>query len=289
MNTARTFTALSVVAPAGDRIRAGAKSLEVRRWAPETLPLRDLLIVQNRHRLGSAGAAEDPAGTALALVDVGAVRPWREDEVAAACASSWEPGWLARELTNVRPVEPVVPAPARRRLYSVTLPATDARRPRFILFDWGDTLMSEDGPPDRTMADWPEVRVIAGAREALAALAARHVLGVATNATISRPGDVRRALTRAGLAPFLTHIFCRAELGCPKADPRFWAQVLAQLGATAGDVLMIGDSLEQDVLGPQAAGIPALWFNWKTPGAATPPGVRAIGSLADLPSVLAPR
>ncbi|HUJ09876.1 MAG TPA: hypothetical protein VL171_07600 [Verrucomicrobiae bacterium] len=33
---------------------------------------------------------------------------------------------------------------------------------RFVLFDWGDTLMSEAGPVDIPMADWPE-----GARNSL--------------------------------------------------------------------------------------------------------------------------
>src|SRR5438067_129959 len=49
---------------------------------------------------------------------------------------------------------------------------------RWVLFDWGDTLMSEDGPADLPMALWPEVRVLDGAAETLAALAARFRLGV---------------------------------------------------------------------------------------------------------------
>ncbi len=175
--TPQTYTALSVVAPAGDHIRVGAKRLEIRRWRPDTLPLRDLLIVQNRQRLSSGGLSletalgsgclaqpvgrlplaaparctsqvrlgiprapsdstfcailrrptavsrlsEDPDGVALALVDVVGVHPWREDELAASCATVWEPGWLAWELANVRALDPVCSAPARLRLYPVTL------------------------------------------------------------------------------------------------------------------------------------------------------------------------
>jgi orotate phosphoribosyltransferase len=120
-NFPKTFTALSVVAPAGERIRAGEKRLEIRRWKPDTLPLRDLLIVQNRHRLSSRGLTEDPDGVALALVDVVGVHPWREDEIASSCATVWEPGWLAWELANVRPLVLVCPTPARLRLYPVTV------------------------------------------------------------------------------------------------------------------------------------------------------------------------
>jgi hypothetical protein len=44
---------------------------------------------------------------------------------------------------------------------------------RCISFDWGGTLMSEDGPQDRAMALWPQVEAVPGAHATLAALAAR--------------------------------------------------------------------------------------------------------------------
>ncbi|MEO7743381.1 MAG: hypothetical protein ABIR98_10620 [Usitatibacter sp.] len=34
----------------------------------------------------------------------------------------------------------------------------------WALFDWGGTLMSEEGPLDLPMALWPEVRTSSGAR-----------------------------------------------------------------------------------------------------------------------------
>ncbi len=51
---------LSVIAPAGDNIRAGKKSLEIRKWIPQDLPLTDLLIVQNDIKLSGSGIYEDP-------------------------------------------------------------------------------------------------------------------------------------------------------------------------------------------------------------------------------------
>lgn len=141
---------------------------------------------------------------------------------------------------------------------------TVRRSPRAVLFDWGDTLMSEDGPQDVSMAYWPEVRVIEGARETLAWLAATgRRVAVATNATVSKRADIAHALARAGLGEFVGEIFCRTELGCAKDDPRFWAQVCTRLGARPEELLMIGDSLEQDVRGPRASGVAAVWFAWK--------------------------
>ena len=118
----RTHPALSVVAPAGDLIRAGRKRLEIRQWKPATLPLNNLVIVQNQHRLSSTGLCEDPAGIIVALVDVVTVREWRKEDLAAACAETWEDGWLAWELQNVRPLDRRGMVPARLRIYEIDLP-----------------------------------------------------------------------------------------------------------------------------------------------------------------------
>lgn len=136
-------------------------------------------------------------------------------------------------------------------------------RPKFLLFDWGDTLMSEDGPQDVTMADWPTVQVMEGAQTVLAALARNSTLAVATNATVSKRRDIVRALERAGLAEFISDIFCYTEIGSRKDEVRFWQVALARLGARPDETVMIGDSLEQDVRGARKAGVAAIWFNWR--------------------------
>ena len=86
-----SFSALSVVAPAGDHIRSGKKTLEIRSWKPDSIPLLNLVIVQNQILLGRNGVMEDPHGKAVALVDVTAVTDWKEDELGMACGSYWAP------------------------------------------------------------------------------------------------------------------------------------------------------------------------------------------------------
>jgi hypothetical protein len=113
-----TYQALSVVAPSGTKIADGEKTIEVRRWMPQGLPVRDLLIVENKHYLHDDGAT-DPDGRAVALVDVVNVEPWREDQFDAACASYWEPGWMAWRLENVRPVRCDTPVLAARKIYEI--------------------------------------------------------------------------------------------------------------------------------------------------------------------------
>ncbi len=117
-----TYKALSVVVPAGDNIRAGRKTLEIRNWEPEELPLRNLVIIQNHVRLSSSGIQDDADGEAVAIVDVEAVMDWQEEELEAACAGYWEPGWKAWRLSNVRPLQLEERFPARLRIYNVDLP-----------------------------------------------------------------------------------------------------------------------------------------------------------------------
>jgi hypothetical protein len=64
----KTHPALSVVAPAGDRIRSGKKILESRQWSPESVPLRYPVIVQ-KHK--EPNQAVDPIPYSLRLPGTG--------------------------------------------------------------------------------------------------------------------------------------------------------------------------------------------------------------------------
>jgi hypothetical protein len=110
--------ALSVVSPAGSRIAAGLKLIELRRWRPDLEPSEDLLIVENGRYLRGPDD-EDPDGRAVAVVRVARVRPWRREDLSAAAAASFEEGWLAWELTDVRPVHAARPVRAARGIYEV--------------------------------------------------------------------------------------------------------------------------------------------------------------------------
>jgi FMN phosphatase YigB (HAD superfamily) len=132
---------------------------------------------------------------------------------------------------------------------------------RWVLFDWGGTLMSEDGPLDLPMALWPEVRAIDGARDTLDRVARMGRVGVATNASVSTRGMIETALARVGLREFVSEIFCFTELGVRKSDPAFWRRVLERLAIDPSRVAMVGDSLAEDVIPPRQAGIFSIWFD----------------------------
>ena len=119
MKMKRKFSALSIVAPNAMRIAQGMKTLEVRSWQPEQLPLKDLLIVENKTFLNHAG--DEELGVAVALVDVESVHIWQPHEVEAACARYWAEGYFAWQLRNVRPIKNQVAVPAKRKIYLIEM------------------------------------------------------------------------------------------------------------------------------------------------------------------------
>lgn len=119
MKMKRKFSALSIVAPSGQRIAQGMKTLEVRSWQPEQLPLKDLLIVENKIFLNHD--ADEELGVAVALVDVESVHVWQPNEVEAACASYWAEGYFAWQLSNIRPIKDKIEVPAKRKIYLIEI------------------------------------------------------------------------------------------------------------------------------------------------------------------------
>lgn len=115
-----TYTALSIVAPHGESIAVGRKTLEVRSWQPSQLPVLDLLIVQNAHFL-ERDEDVDLHGKAVALVDVHEVQEWQPSQVQEACSSGWAPGYYAWRLANVRAISGHLVVAAKRKLYEVEI------------------------------------------------------------------------------------------------------------------------------------------------------------------------
>ncbi|WP_172205301.1 HAD family hydrolase [Niveibacterium sp. COAC-50] len=122
--------------------------------------------------------------------------------------------------------------------------------------------MSEtDGPEDQAMALWPKVSAIQGAHECLSMLQGKFSLSIATNAAVSTQPLIEQALGRVGLDKYFTNYFCFTEVGYKKSQSEFWKSVQNQLELQPHQIVMFGDSLEQDVIAPSKFGIKSVWFN----------------------------
>lgn len=138
-----------------------------------------------------------------------------------------------------------------------------------------------------------DVRFFPGAIDALRALKGRgFVLGSITN------GNANPA-AMPELGDLLAFSVAATDAGCAKPDARYFALVLRRAqeacsarglpACAAGEVLVVGDSLECDVRGGRAAGMPCVWIN-PSPGDDHPAGAEAgvlvLDAVARLPDVL---
>ena len=65
----------------------------------------------------------------------------------------------------------------------------------------------------------------------------------------------------SGIEPFFKNIFTADVIGHKKPDKAFYEYVLNELNVSASECIMIGDTLDADVIGAMNAGIKAVYFN----------------------------
>lgn len=163
---------------------------------------------------------------------------------------------------------------------------TDVKPNGCLLFDWGDTLMRDFSSFNGPMKDWPIVEAMPGAQETLAALHADWTLALATNADVSTEDDIWAALHRVGLDLELDKVYSYKKIGHKKPSPEFFQHILNDLRLTPDQVVMVGDSYENDVLGANRSGLRAIWFNWQTSEIRETVSYRTIHELGELPGIL---
>ena len=71
----------------------------------------------------------------------------------------------------------------------------------------------------------------------------------------------RSRLQHAGILHLFEDTYISMDIGYDKPDVRFYREALRRCGLQPSEVLMIGDSMTTDILGAQAAGIDAIYFN----------------------------
>lgn len=96
----------------------------------------------------------------------------------------------------------------------------------------------------------------------------------------------RRKLHVSGLAVEVDAVAVSGELGVAKPDRRAFELALALLGTTSSATAMVGDSVENDVLGGLRAGLAAVVWLPGTRSGPAPDGALVARSVSDIPSLL---
>lgn len=97
-----------------------------------------------------------------------------------------------------------------------------------------------------------------GLEQCLADLkAAGYVLGIGTNMTLVWQIKKLKAL---GLIDYFQFIVSSEETGVEKPDKKLFDMCAQKAGAEPGQCVFVGDSLKNDVLGAEKAGMKAVWY-----------------------------
>lgn len=100
-----------------------------------------------------------------------------------------------------------------------------------------------------------------GAAELLADCKARGVkVGICSDLTAHIQ---HRKLKALGISAQIDAIVTSEEAGVEKPEPRIFQIILKKMDCVSREVIFLGDSLERDVYGAEACGIPAVWLKRK--------------------------
>lgn len=121
--------------------------------------------------------------------------------------------------------------------------------------------------------------LIDGADQVVRAAVGRYRLGLLTNG----PADIQRLkLDQTGLADCFGAVVISGQAGVGKPDPEAFRLVLAALGASPAEAVMVGDSWSRDVQGALGAGMRAMWLAGDRPTPEAAPEVRVLSSISEL-------
>jgi phosphoserine phosphatase len=79
--------------------------------------------------------------------------------------------------------------------------------------------------------------------------------------TNGAPSVQRAKIGATALAPYFEAIIVTGDVGVGKPDRRVFDLILDQLGLSAGEAVMVGDSLKNDIQGANNVDMPAVWLN----------------------------
>ncbi|MHB1575875.1 MAG: HAD family hydrolase [Candidatus Dormibacteria bacterium] len=103
-------------------------------------------------------------------------------------------------------------------------------------------------------------------------------LGLLSNAPYP-PTTMRRMMDRQGISQRFDEIVLSSEIGWRKPAPEAFAALLGRLGIPAERAWFVGDEMEADIAGAEAAGMTALLAPGSPPPAGSPPALRSWGDL----------
>lgn len=136
------------------------------------------------------------------------------------------------------------------------------------------------------MISWPYLSALPEAEETLFTLSKQYHLALATNAEDSDEGQIRAALRGVRLDPYIEEVFCTRRLGYHKPESEYFRNIAKLLNVDLDQIVMIGDSFSNDVMGAVDAGAQGIWLNTLSTENRQGPGYFTVHSLGEIISAI---
>jgi putative hydrolase of the HAD superfamily len=137
------------------------------------------------------------------------------------------------------------------------------RRIAALLFDLGDTLMIEESEVKDGEGTTLRADLLPGAAEALRRFKEQgHTLALVADA---RPETPINVLRQHGLYDLFDYLAISEIIGAEKPDVLIFQTALKALGVSEsnyGQVAMVGNNLERDIVGANRLGLISIFFHW---------------------------
>ena len=101
--------------------------------------------------------------------------------------------------------------------------------------------------------------LIPGAEEFIRKIYQLDPIYIVTNGI---PSTQHRRIENSGMEGFFRKIYISDEIGVAKPDRRFFDHVLSDIGCSADEAIVIGDSEKSDILGARNAGIRSIFISF---------------------------
>lgn len=126
---------------------------------------------------------------------------------------------------------------------------------KYLIFDRGDTIITDLPEQYGGMAQWPYYKAVDGVIETMPYLANEYICVMASNTSVSDSDTIKMALTKIGIDKYFKEIYTQIDLKYPKPKKEFFLALLEILKATPSEVCSIGNDYELDIKPAKQLGI----------------------------------
>lgn len=126
---------------------------------------------------------------------------------------------------------------------------------KYLLFDWGDTLMIDYPEYKGAMVTWEKVSLMPEVIETMPKLSQILPCAVGSNAVESNAELMKQAFERVALDNCFSLYITSKELGATKPDSAFFERIASMLKLKTSKICMIGNDYNKDIVGAKNVGM----------------------------------